>query len=264
MKERRGSGGDELSRVLLPPLLPALLAWPRAGRASSALTRSPGLDPAGADTGACVSNGFPGGAHGAPRARDGESAVASSPHRSSDGPEARSPARASPGHSTGISGLRPRCRKGRALPLPASGSTAPAGSPPLHRALDDSLPLLEGASPSDPTWRAPASQDPRGHSGPPPDLRARNRHPVLGSAVGACGPSPCPLPGLPPRWGRCFPRELAAVPPPPCPRAARPAPASPGELWVSSISPRAWHVQRLPGNQILHSTERTGFRAPSG
>ena len=232
MKERRGSGGDELSRVLLPPLLPALLAWPRAGRASSALTRTPGLDPAGADTGACVSNGFPGGAHGAPRARDGESAVASSPHRSSDGPEARSPARASPGHSTGISGLRPRCRKGRALPLPASGSTAPAGSPPLHRALDDSLPLLEGASPSDPTRRAPASQDPRGHSGPPPDLRARNRHPVLGSAVGACGPSPCPLPGLPPRWGRCFPRELAAVPPPPCPRAARPAPASPGELWV--------------------------------
>lgn len=86
--EPHGSWGDERSRVLLSPLLPALLAWPRAGRASSALKRTPCLGPAGADTGARVSNGLPSGAHGAPRVLDGTFAVAPSAHRSSDGPEA--------------------------------------------------------------------------------------------------------------------------------------------------------------------------------
>lgn len=64
LKEPHGSWGDEPSRVLLSPLLPALLAWPWAGRASSALKRTPCLGPAGADTGARVSNGLPNGAHG--------------------------------------------------------------------------------------------------------------------------------------------------------------------------------------------------------
>lgn len=136
--------------------------------------------------------------------------------------------------------------RGRALPLPASGSgfgsTSPAGSQPLHLASHDSLLLLEGAPPSDPARRTPPpSPDPRGHSGPSPDLKAPNRHPVLevgpllptlGSVVGVCGLSSCPFPGLPPHWGRCFPQDLAAAPPPPCPRAPPPAPASPGGLWV--------------------------------
>ncbi|XP_045018417.1 translation initiation factor IF-2-like [Bubalus bubalis] len=136
------------------------------------------------------------------------------------------------GRSTGLSGLLPGAGRGgpSRFRLPEAPRRRFSAAPP---ASDDSLPLLEGASPSDPARRAPASQDARAPSGPPPDPKARSRHPGLARLWAPAGrlPAPCP--------------------------ACRPA----GDR-ASRGSWRLRHHRRVPGRHVppRHPRGSSGFR----